>query len=116
MRFRLFSFVLLAALFLQSAVAFGSTTTAQRSGDIEHLIVHSQDADHHHHADSSLHMDADGSAPHSHPDYGSSSAALVNADNPACMDSRASFLGETLTTLWISATVDGLLRPPTLRA
>ena len=116
MPLRLFAFILLAALFLQSAVAFGPVTAAQQSGDIEHLIVHCQDADHHHHSDSSLHMDADGSAPHSHPDYGSSSAALVNADNPARMDRGASFLGETLTTLWISATVDGLLRPPTLRA
>jgi hypothetical protein len=116
MLFRLFAFVLLAALFLQSAAAFGPATIAQRTGDIEHLMVHCQDADHHHHADSSLHMDDDGAVQHSHPDYSNSSAALVNVHNPALMDSGASSLAEAQPDLWISATVDGLLRPPKLRA
>lgn len=116
MLFRLFALVLLAALFLQSTAAFGPATVVQRTGDIEHLLVHYQDADHHHHSDSSLHMDDDGAMQHSHPDYSSSSAALVNAHNPALMDSRSSSLAEVRAALWISATVDALLRPPKLRA
>lgn len=116
MLFRLFAFVLLAALFLQSATSFGPETIAQRTGDIEHLMVHYQEADHHHHSDSSLHMEDDGSAQHSHYDYGNSSAAFVNAPNPALIDLGASSLVEARPALWISATIDGLLRPPTLRA
>lgn len=116
MLFRLFAFVLLAALFLQSATAFGPTTIAQRAGDIEHLMVHCQEADHHHHSDNSLHMDDDGSAKHSHYDYSNSSAALVNAHNPAPMENGSSSMVEGRPALWISATVDGLLRPPKLRA
>ena len=116
MLFRLFAFVLLAAFFLQSAVAFGPATAAQRAVDLEHLIVHCQDADHHHHSDSGLHMDDGGSAPHSHPDSSSSSAALVNAHDRVRMDRGATSLGAAKPLLWVSATVDGLLRPPTLRA
>jgi hypothetical protein len=114
MTFRIFSFVLLAALFLQSAAAFGPATVAQRAGEIEHLIVHYQDANHHHHSDSSLHMDDDVAVQHSHPDYGSS-AALVNAPHPTLIVSGFSSLAEAQTAFWISATVDALLRPPTLR-
>lgn len=116
MLFRLFAFVLMTALFLQSAAAFGPAKAAQRAGDIEHLMVHCQDVEHHHHADNSLHLDDDGSAKHSHYDYSNGSAALVNASNPALMDSGDSSLAEARPPLWISATVDGLLRPPKLRA
>lgn len=60
-------------------------------------------------------MNDDGAGPHSHPDY-SSSAALVNAPHPALIDSGSSSLAEVQAALWISATVDGLLRPPKLLA
>jgi hypothetical protein len=113
MSFRLLAYVLLAALFLQSAVAFGLAPVSQRAGDIEHMIVHCQDADHHH-SDSSLHLDDDGAVQHSHPDYGSS-AALVNAPHPTLIVSEFSSLAEAQAAFWISATVDALLRPPTLR-
>ena len=116
MLLRLVAFVLLAALLLQSTTAFGPATIAQRAGDIEHLMVHCQDAVHHHHSDNSLHMDDDGSAKHSHYDYSNSSAAIVNWLNPALMDSGASSLVEARHALWISATADGLLRPPKPRA
>ncbi|MEY4266926.1 MAG: hypothetical protein RIS90_1461 [Pseudomonadota bacterium] len=113
---RLLAFVLLAALLLQAAAAFGPAPVAQRAGDIEHMLVHSQDADHHHHADSSLHIEDGVGVQHSHPDYSSSTAALMNADCPALVDSGSSSLAEAATTLWISATVDRPLRPPTQRA
>ena len=113
---RLLAFVLLAALLLQTAVAFSLAPAAQRAGDIEHMLVHSQDADHHRHADSSLHMEDGGGVHHSHPDYSSSSAALMNADGPTLLDAGSSSLAEAATTLWISATVDGPLRPPTQHA
>lgn len=116
MTLRFFSFVLLAALFLQSAAALGPATVAQRAGEIEHLIVHYQDANHHHHSDSSLHIDDDGAMQHSHPDFNNNPAALVNMHNAAHMEDGASTLVEARPTLWISATVDRLLRPPTRRA
>lgn len=116
MLFRLLALVLLAALLLQSAAAFGPAAAAQRAGDIEHLMAHGQDVEHHHHADNSLHLDDDGSAKHSHYDYSNSSAALVNGSNSALLDSGDSSLAEASPPLWISATVDGLLRPPKLRA
>jgi hypothetical protein len=116
MSFRLVAFALLAAMCLQSAVVFGPATVAQRAGDIEHLMVHGQDVEHHHHSDSSLHMDDGGAVQHSHPDHSSGFAALINAHNSALLNGGSSSLAEAQTTLWISATADGLLRPPTQHA
>ena len=112
---RLFAFVLLAALFVQSAAAFGPVIVAQRSADIEHVMVHGQDTNHHHHSDASLHIDDEGNVQHSHPDYSSGSAALLYQPNPPLTVPGVPSRVEARPALWHSATVDGLLRPPIRR-
>jgi len=47
--------IFLAVFLWQSLAMLGSTNIAQRAGDLDHMVALSQDANHHHHADHSLH-------------------------------------------------------------
>ena len=109
--------LLLAVLLGQSMVMLSSWPVAQRASELEHLIVHFQDTNHHHHADSALHMDDDGGAvKHMHPDSGASSAGLLTSPQPALGNARSLSPPEFNLSIWLSATLEGPLKPPKQRA
>jgi DNA-binding phage protein len=79
--------------------------------------VHSQDANHHHHADHALHMDDDdGLLQHLHADSGTNTAGLLTSLLPAVSRIRSMSPPETSHSVWRSPTLEGLLRPPMLHA
>jgi len=107
------AFILLAVLFWQSLAMLGSVTVAQRSGELEHLAVHSQDANHHHHADHALHMDDDDSlVQHLHADSGTHTTGLLTSLQPSLAHSRSMSPLEASHVIWHSPTLEGPLRPP----
>jgi hypothetical protein len=109
---------LLLLVMLWQAVAwltpFG---VAQKAEEIAHVLVHTQEVDHHHHDDRSLHLeDADGEPPHEHAGNGAQPAALP----PAIVASLPEFPEPprypAATADRPSAFLEGPLRPPRLRA
>lgn len=114
---RLRAFILLTVLLCQSLAVLGSWSVSQKVGDVEHLIVHCQEAKHHHHLDHALHMDDDGGAvQHLHADSGSSSLALLTSFQASPGEVRSMPPPQMGSVLWLSATLEGLLRPPKHRA
>lgn len=112
---------LLAVLLWQSLGMFASVAVTQQAGKLEHLMVHCQDADHHHHADNALHMDdhaddmgADGDGPlqHLHADSGTNTMGLLMSFQAAVATVRSMSAPETRHALWRSPTLEGPLRPP----
>lgn len=86
---------------------------SEQAEQIAHSIVHSQDVGHHHHADESLHLDAESeSSSHHHVNQGVQPPALepwfvwTPADPPS--SSPILFLDKDFTSI----TPEGLLRPP----
>lgn len=109
--------ILLAVLLWQSVSMLGSWSVSQQVGNLEHLIVHCQDANHHHHADNALHMDDDGGpVQHLHADSGNSSAALLTSLHPSLANVRSMSPPDTSYAIWLSPTLEGPLRPPMPRA
>ena len=105
--------ILLIVLLWQSMAMFGSVTVAQRAGELEHMAVHCQDAQHHHHADQALHMDDDGAGlQHLHADAGTNTAGLLTTVIPALARIRSMSPPETTHAIWLSLTLEGPLRPP----
>ncbi len=107
--------ILLTALLWQSMAMFGSVTVAQRAGELEHMAVHFQDAQHHHHADQALHMDDDnggGGVQHLHADAGTNTAGLLTTALPVLARIRSMSPLETIHAIWLSPTLEGPLRPP----
>ena len=114
--------IILAVLLWQSLGMLGSAAVAQQAGKLEHLMVHNQDADHHHHADHALHMDshadnlgADGDGPvqHLHADSGTNTTGPLTSFQPAVAAVRSMSPPQTRYALWRSPTLEGPLRPPT---
>jgi hypothetical protein len=109
-RFR--ALILLTVLVWQSVFMLGAWSVSQQFGNLQNLIVHSQDANHHH-ADNALHMDDDsGPVQHWHADSGSSSAALLTSPQPLLVGVRSMSPPDTTYAIWRSPTLEGLLRPP----
>ena len=105
--------ILLAVLLWQSMAMLGSMTVAQRAGELEHLAVHSQDVNHHHHADHALHMDDDnGLVQHLHADSGTNATGLLTSLQPSLAHSRSMSPLEASHVIWRSPTLEGPLRPP----
>jgi len=108
--------MLMAVLVWQSVSMLGAWSVSQQVEDLEHLIVHCQDANHHHHADNALHMDDDGGpVQHLHADSGTGTAALLNSLNPTLAEVRSVSPPESKPDSWLSATLEGPLRPPMQR-
>ena len=109
--------ILLAVFLWQSLAMLGSTNIAQRAGDLDHMVAHSQDANHHHHADQSLHMDDDdGPVKHVHADTNTNTALLLTAFQLAVIGVASFSPPETGHTAWSSHTLEGPFRPPIARA
>lgn len=110
---RLRALILLAALLWQSLGMLGTFSVNQRAGEFEHLTIHVQEADHHHHADHSLHMDVDESnMQHFHADAGSGGNGLLASTSTNLFDLSAMRLPDAPASLWLSPTLEGPLRPP----
>ena len=106
-------FILLTAFLWQSLMVFGAMSPAQRVVEMDHMVAYSQDAVHHHHADNALHMDDDGdTVQHQHADYSSSTAALLIAMNTVLLVAGSMAPPEAKPDLWLSTSLEGLLRPP----
>ena len=105
--------ILLVVLLWQSMAMLGPVTVAQRAGELEHLAVHSQDTNHHHHADHALHMEDDDSlVQHLHADSGTNTAGLLTSLAPVVARIRSMSPPETSHVIWRSPTLEGPLRPP----
>ena len=92
---------------------FGSVTVAQRAGELAHLAVHSQDTNHHHHADHGLHMDDDDSlVQHLHADSGTHATGLLTSLQPTPAPGWSMSPIEASQVIWHSPTLEGPLRPP----
>ena len=111
------SIALLTVLFWQALVALGPWLVSQQVGDLDHLIAHYQDANHHHHADNALHMDDDGGpVQHVHADTGNNSAALLISQRPVLAAVGSMSPLDNTYVAWLSPTLEGPFRPPMQRA
>ena len=108
---------LLAAMVWQAMSVFGASWALQGGGDLEHLIVHGQYANHHHHADNTLHLEDDGGpVQHLHADSGNGSPALLTSHPAALVEVRIAPPPAVRYAAWRSPTLEGPLRPPKQRA
>jgi hypothetical protein len=103
----------MAVLLWQTLAVFSAVNVEQRAQELSHLIVHSQDINHHHHADNALHMDNDGdTVQHLHADSGANTAGLLSSLHPILVDVRPMPPPEKSHCAWLSPTLEGPLRPP----
>lgn len=109
-------FITLAAFVWQSLTMIGSVSVTHMVDAWEHQVVHAQDNPHHHHADQSLHMDDEDAVHHLHPDLGNHTAGLLSEGWPEQARVRSMSLPPIAPAAWISAFLEGPLRPPMLRA
>ena len=117
MLFTIRAITLLTVLLWQSLLVLGSWSMSQQVGDLDHLIAHCQDANHHHHADNALHMDDDGGpVQHLHADTGNSTAALLTPQQLACAYVGSMSPLDNIYLAWLSPTLEGPFRPPMQRA
>ena len=114
---RPFTLLFLAVFLWQSLAGLGSTNIVERAGELDHLVAHDQDANHHHHADQSLHMDDDdGPSQHQHADTNPNTAVLLTAFQLAAISIATFSPPERDRTMWRSHTLEGPFRPPMARA
>ena len=109
--------VLLIVILWQSIAMLGPVILAQRAGELEHMAVHVQDANHHHHADHVMHLDDDsGAVQHLHADTGNSATGLLTSFARSIVQSSSLLALEARQTVWRSPSLEGPLRPPKLTA
>ena len=109
--------ILLAVIFWQSIAMLGPVILAQRAGELAHMAVHVQDANHHHHADHAMHLDDDTGAPqHLHADAGHGISGLLASSAPSMTRISAILALEARPAFWRSPSLEGPLRPPKLKA
>ena len=114
---RLRTLLLLIALLWQSVGMASPFAVAQRSSQISHMLVHSQEVDHHHHDDRSLHLEASGSVDsHQHADEGMTPAGLL----PSVVLHAPPLLpvspAAPVVQRYSPPSLEGLLRPPSALA
>ncbi len=106
--------LLLLSIFLWQATAtFGSTLPG--SIEIEHLLTHAQNIDHHHHVDGAPHLedsDGDGVVRHMHVDASNAHTALLVDVVTAFLNFRPAPPLVLLQTNWSSPALEGPLRSP----
>ena len=106
--------LLLALLAAFGQALAGASFPGTASGELGHVLAHTQEDGHHHHDDGAMHVDeTDEGGFHVHLD-GANSAAL-----PAGLSSRPALAMPQGPPDWEprahpSPTIDGLLRPPKL--
>lgn len=101
----------------QSVAMARPGSTVNVLADLEHAVLHWQEAGHHHHEDGSFHLDdSQASKFHALTDHLTSVTALLPAIShnlPPVSSSRPVGLHDTRVP---NPFLDGLLRPPRLRA
>ena len=104
----------LMLVMLWQAMAWLTPELLQLQTDaIAHLVVHTQDVDHHHHDDDSLHLDADARTPvHHHASDGMQPSGLEPVTTAAPVHLPPPLPTARMEEDRPSADLDGLLRPP----
>lgn len=93
----------------------GPVILAQRAGELKHMVVHTQNASHHHHAGHVLHMDDDaGAVQHLHADAGTSTTGLLTSFALPMTHIRLIVTIDASQVFWRSPLLEGPLRPPRL--
>ena len=106
-------FLVLLAFLWQAMAAFGSVTVTQVAGDINHMLVHGQATNHHHHADDTLQLDDDaGLVQHVHADSGAGSSAILSSAQAAPGKNKLASPPAMNPVIWRAPFLDGPLRPP----
>jgi hypothetical protein len=110
-------FVMLAAMLWQSSAMARPGSTVNVLADLEHAALHWQEEGHHHHEDGSFHLDdSQASKLHVLADHLTTATVLLAAVShqfPPVSSSRPDGLYDTRVP---DPFLDGLLRPPRLRA
>lgn len=105
--------LLLLAMLWQSLAWVTPFGISERSNAFAHLTVHSQELDHHHHADASLHMGTEvDSDKHLHPDHGTQPLGLFALGERPVFALIPASVPRAIILEPPSAVPDGLLRPP----
>lgn len=115
MRQALKASLLIAVMLWQTLVWVTPSAVEAQGEQLAHMAVHSQDTDHHHHADASLHLASDNdSSPHFHPDNGFQPLALTPWGAGTGIFLMPSVQPDSSISEPPSVYLDGLLRPPSL--
>lgn len=114
---RIRAILLLLAIIFQALTLLSPLTVAERAVRLEHIALHSQDANHHHHDDvQAVHMDeadgTDGAVQHVHADAGFNTAGLLTTGWATVATVRPLSPSNTVKSLGPSPHLEGPLRPP----
>jgi hypothetical protein len=108
---RLVIFIAMFALFVQS-ITLMAPGIATGQAPLDHLMLHAQATDHHHHDDHSLHQEDRGeSAQHSHADGGLFNFILPSGPAMAVLTSSARHVDVTNAS-FPRPILDGPYKPP----
>lgn len=114
---RLRSLLLLIALLWQSVGMVSPFAVAQRAEQMAHMVVHTQDVDHHHHSDRSLHIEASGGIEsHQHVDEGMTPTGMLPSASLNVPRLPPSSPAAPAVLRYSPPSLDGLLRPPSALA
>jgi hypothetical protein len=101
------------AMFWQALLWLTPIGQSQQAVDLANLMAHTQSLDHHHHDDQSLHVDdsADSQSQH-HVHVDAQPAGLLPASLAQTVLKSPGSLPITHVVHWVSAWLQGPLRPP----
>lgn len=110
---RFFTLLTLACLLWQSLSGLSPFAFVKQANEISHAIVHSQNANHHHHDDHSLHLDEPGRpAAHHHHDGASSVTGMPPTPSTFATTTQGSLPGLAQFLAHPPPYLEGPLRPP----
>lgn len=111
------SLLLLFAIVWQSVATLSPMAIEKMAASIDHSVLHTQEATHHHHDDQSTHLeDADDGLQHQHADNGFSTLGLLFTMMTALSLAAPQAFLTALKVAKSSATLEGLFRPPRLQS
>jgi hypothetical protein len=111
------SLLLIFAMVWQSMAMLSPLSIEKLAASIDHGILHTQEATHHHHDDASAHIEdtAEG-LHHQHADSGMTTLGLLSTITLSVSSAAPQAFVIALSTTRSSPTLEGLLRPPRLHA
>jgi hypothetical protein len=111
------SLLLIFAIVWQSMAMLSPLSIEKIAASIDHGILHSQEATHHHHDDASAHIEdtAEG-LHHQHADSGMTTLGLLSTITLSLSLAAPQAFVAALSTTRSSPTLEGLLRPPRLHS
>ena len=111
------SLFLIFAILWQSMAMLSPLSIEKIAASIDHGVLHSQEATHHHHDDASAHIEdtAEG-LHHQHADSGMSALGLLPTITLALSLAAPQAFVAALSATRSSTTLEGLLRPPRLQS